>query len=78
MAGQHAGDDEDDAEDAARAFGWGTAALHIAFASVVSRKEFCRATERAYNNLMRRAVGCRRHPGHKPGPAKKNHGATCL
>ena len=30
----------------------GTAALHIAFASVVSRKEFCRATERAYNNLM--------------------------
>ena len=42
----------DDAEDAARAFGWGTAALHIAFASVVSRKEFCRATERAYNNLI--------------------------
>ena len=53
MAGQHAGDDEDDAEDAARAFGWGTAALHIAFASVVSRKELCRVTLRAYNNLMR-------------------------
>ena len=52
MAGQHAGDDEDDAEDAARAFGWGTAALHIAFASVVSRKDLCRATLRAYNNLM--------------------------
>ena len=52
MAGQHAGDDEDDAEDAARAFGWGTAALHIAFASVVSRKEFCRATERAYNQMF--------------------------
>ena len=30
----------------------GTAALHIAFASVVSRKEFCRATQRAYNNLI--------------------------
>ena len=29
----------------------GTAALHIAFASVVSRKEKCRATQRAYNNL---------------------------
>ena len=54
MAGQHAGDDEDDAEDAARAFGWGTAALHIAFASVVSRKELCRVTLRAYNNLMQR------------------------
>ena len=22
--------------------------------------------------------GCRRHPGHKPGPAIVNHGATCL
>ena len=58
MAGQHAGDDEDDAEDAARAFGWGTAALHIAFGSVVSRKELCRVTLRAYNNLMQCTISC--------------------
>ena len=62
MAGQHAGDDEDDAEDAARAFGWGTAALHIAFASVVSRKELCRATLRARRCMHRSWWVYPRHP----------------
>ena len=56
----------------------GTAALHIAFASVVSRKEKCRATQRAYNNLMLAGVAVpRTRPRVTRGLVWSRHFVVC-